>query len=68
MLFDKILVVKFNIKYLVVVSHKKTIFNTWKIENELFMRRKGKHPKQTLFAIQSRTHLHKMGSFEQTMP
>jgi hypothetical protein len=39
-LYFKILMVQFNFKYLVVVSQKNPIFDTQKIENELFMRKK----------------------------
>jgi hypothetical protein len=47
---------------------QKIQFDTRKIENELFMQRKGKHPKWTLFDIPSCTHLDNMMSFVQTMP
>jgi hypothetical protein len=67
-IYYNFLVVQFNFKYLVVVSQKKPVFDTRKIENELFMRRKEKHLKWTLFAMPIRTHVHNMGSFKQTIP
>jgi hypothetical protein len=59
--------VQLNIKYLVVASQKKTLSDTQKIENDLFMPRKGIHPKRTLFNIPSRTHVPNMRLFEQTI-
>jgi hypothetical protein len=50
------------------VLHKKPLFGAKKMKNELFMPKKGKHPKSTLFVIPRCTHMHNMGSFEQTMP
>jgi hypothetical protein len=47
---------------------KKAIFGAKKMKNELFMPRKGKYPKSTLFLIQRYTHVYNMRSFEQTMP
>jgi hypothetical protein len=46
---------------------KNPIFNSPKIENEPFMQRKGKHPKWKLFSIPSRTNVHNIGSFKQTI-
>jgi hypothetical protein len=50
------------------VLHKKPIFGAKKMENKLFMPRKGKHPKATLFGIPRCTYMHNMGLFKQTMP
>jgi hypothetical protein len=47
---------------------QKTHIAANKMKNELFMPRKGKQPKSTLFAIPRCTHVHNMGLFEQTMP
>jgi hypothetical protein len=49
-------------------SQKNPIFGIKKMKNEFFMQRKLKLPSSTLFAIPRCTHVHNMGSFEQTMP
>jgi hypothetical protein len=38
------------------------------MKNEFFVQRKLKITKATLFAIPKCTHVHDIGSFEQTMP
>jgi hypothetical protein len=48
--------------YVLYFLHKKTHFGANKMKNGLFMPRKGKHPKSTLFAIPRCTHVHNMGS------
>jgi hypothetical protein len=40
---------------------KNPFFDIQKIENELFMHRKAKHPKATLFSIPRGTHVHNKG-------
>jgi hypothetical protein len=47
---------------------KKPIFCTKKMKNGFFMQRKLKLPKSTLFVIPICTHVHNIGSFEQTIP
>jgi hypothetical protein len=53
--------------FLVGASQKKPIFSIKKMKNEIFVQRKLKLTKATLFAIPRCTHVHNIGSFEQTM-
>jgi hypothetical protein len=51
-----------------VDASQKNLFFALKMKNEFFVQPKLKLPKSTLFVIPRCTHVHNMGSFEQTMP
>jgi hypothetical protein len=62
----KILLFHFCSIFLVHASQK-THFLTKKMKNEYFVQQKLKLPKSTLLVSPRCTHMHNMGSFEQTM-